>query len=249
MILVGGVMHRGLSAVLVQSLRCGAPGVFGNRQLLPCLRARFGRPRHRPPGQPLGRHRTAERGAHGRGRQARLLFVLVAASETYRSQSLQQRHAPLFGMVVLPSLAAPRPNFILRGDRQFVEPRHARRTRWQPLRLRRNERRRFEDLRSGRFRLGGGRIDEQGRFGSKRTDRNVLDGRGDCRLGRRFDRRIHRRRGWSHDRDGRRGRCRGCRPGRFRPCAAFDDALILGADALGDFRHARVRRRHDRPLR
>ena len=51
--------------------------------------ARFGRPRHRPPGQPLGRHRTAERSARGRGRQARLLFVLVAASETDRSQSLQ----------------------------------------------------------------------------------------------------------------------------------------------------------------
>ncbi len=45
-----------------------------------------------------------------------------------RSESLHERHAALFGMIVV-ELAALRPNLVLRRQRQFVDARHARCTR------------------------------------------------------------------------------------------------------------------------
>ncbi len=48
LILLAVVMHRSLPAVLVETLGCRTPGVFGHR-----FGPRFGRPLHWPPGKPL----------------------------------------------------------------------------------------------------------------------------------------------------------------------------------------------------
>ena len=141
-------MHRGLPAVLVQSLRCGAPGIFGNRQLLPCLFMQI-------PGavrtaaasaRPVSRSGdTGGRAARSRQRPAGSALVRpVAAAEADRGRARCNSDMRRFsGWLVLAQLAAPRADFVLRRDRQFVEPRHPRRTRRRPLRLRRDERRRL----------------------------------------------------------------------------------------------------------
>ena len=102
-------------------------------------------------------------------RRRRCLVVRTAA-ETDRGQSLHQRHATLLGMIV-GDLAALRPDLVLRGQRQLIDARHARRAR-HALRGRRDERRRH--MRLGRRRFGLCRL-EQRRLHRHRPDRHVFD--------------------------------------------------------------------------
>ncbi|MGC2122941.1 MAG: hypothetical protein WA652_08810, partial [Xanthobacteraceae bacterium] len=122
LILVARVMHRALPAVLVEPLGRRAPGIFGDRKLMPPVLTRLGWARHRTSGQPFGRWHSADLSS----RDGPILLILLAPPETDRSQSLQQRHTPLLWMVVGPHFAAPGAYFILRRHRKFIEPRHAR---------------------------------------------------------------------------------------------------------------------------
>ena len=77
-------------------------------------------------------------------------FAHRSPAKANGGQPLHQRHAPLFGVIVV-EFTALRPNFVLRRQRQFVDSRHARGTR-VAFRSRWNVRRRhlrFRDLRFG----------------------------------------------------------------------------------------------------
>src|ERR1700691_5703850 len=114
LVLVAGVMHRALPAVLVQPLRNGALGIFGDWQF---LLARLGGTRHGTAREPLGRrHRGADR--RGARRRRRFRLFMVTAAEADRSQSLEQRSRAVLGVAVVSVLAAPGADFILRRHGQ-----------------------------------------------------------------------------------------------------------------------------------
>src|ERR1700692_5111521 len=109
LVLFGRFMHRSLPAVLIEALgRClvgGTLGIFRTR-----LRTRFRCSRHRPAGQTLSSLRRARRRVAARARLGAILLVL-APTETDRSQPLQQRLALSFGILSLRELAAARAAF------------------------------------------------------------------------------------------------------------------------------------------
>ena len=98
-------------------------------------------------GLPGSRSAPAGNPGADRGRGTAPLRLMLAAAQPHRCQTLQQRHPPLFRMV-LGKLAPPGTNLILRRDRQLIDARHPRASR-HAFRLRRNESFRFMQLRSG----------------------------------------------------------------------------------------------------
>ena len=144
LILLSRIMHRRGAAMGVETLRSRSPCVFRYRIARPAFRMTSGRAllwtlelRRRPCGAWHGSHRWR--------------FALRSPAKANRSQPLHQRHAPLFGMIVV-EFTTLRPNFVLRRQRQFIDSRHARGTR-VAFRRRRNVRRRHLRLRDWRFGL------------------------------------------------------------------------------------------------
>ncbi len=170
LVLFAGVMHRALPAMLVEPLRGRPLGIFGDRRFVTRFVTRFlsrswrilGAARLGGPSAGQRAARSAA-GADRRGPRARRCFMLflLAAAEADRGQALQQRPRPVLRMAILRQFAAPGADLVLRRHRQLIDPRHARRPHRQPLRLRRNERRRLQFFRFVRLRLARGRIDEQ----------------------------------------------------------------------------------------
>ena len=117
--------------MLIQSLRRRASSIVGNRRGAGQWTT----------GEPFGgRQRPSRHAARlGRRRERFVLLLLVAATQTHRSEPLQKRHALLLRVLLVGDLAALGANFILRRHRQFIDSRHAQSTRRDPFRLRRNE--------------------------------------------------------------------------------------------------------------
>ena len=155
-----------------------------------------------------------------------LLWLLhaLAPAETDRSEPLQQRQPPFFRALIR-QFTALGAQFVLRRDRQFLDPRHARRAH------RLFRRRRDEGLRGLlRCRLSYRRFEEQRGLGrSDRTDGDILD--------------LAARQHGGRHRGGRgmldRGPCAGRHLGALD---SFRDALGVGPDPLGQFGDARFRR-------
>ena len=147
LVLFGPVMHRGLSSVLVQTLRRRPLGVFGHR-LLPQLR-----PWRRSPRKPFGARLRSTRRSPYRLGQRRLLLVAAKADSR---QPLQQRHPPLLGVLFRRQFSAQGANLVLGRDRKLIDPRHAHRARRRPF-----WRWRDKCLRLFRLRCARGRVDKQ----------------------------------------------------------------------------------------
>src|SRR6476646_11177150 len=116
LVLLSRIMHRRRAAMGVEPLWSRSPGVFRHWIVRPAFRMtssgarlRTLELRRRPCGAWHGSHRWR--------------FALRSAAKANRGQPLHQRHAPLFGMIVV-EFTALRPNFVLRRQRQFVDSRH-----------------------------------------------------------------------------------------------------------------------------